>query len=449
MKRRLRLLAGAALLPLALAACGGGSDSGEAAGQIRYALWDPNQLPAYQACEKAFERKNPEIDVKIEQTGWDDYWGNLTTGFVAGTAPDVFTNHLSKYPEFASKNQLAPLNELIERDKVDTGAYFPGLAELWADPEGSRYGLPKDWDTVAVFYNKKMAKEAGISEEEFRNLTWNPQDGGTFEKVVARLTVDKNGVRGDEPGFDKDNVKTYGLALENAGGGGHGQTQWSHFAASNGWRYTNKDVWGDEYHYDDPKFVETIQWWRGLIEKGYMPSLEAALSGVSMVDQFGAGNVAVTTDGSWQTGPYFGLKGVQVGLAPLPAGPSGKRASMFNGLADSIWAGTEKKEAAWQWVKFLGSAQCQDLVAEKAVVFPAIPSSLEVAEEKFKAKGVDVTAFTVHVDEKTTVPFPITDHASDITAALAPALDSIMSFKAEPAAELRKVNADINGLFGK
>ena len=31
---------------------------------------------------------------------------------------------------------------------------------------------------------------------------------------------------------------------------------------------------------DDPKFVETISWWRSLVEKGYMPSLAAATSGV-------------------------------------------------------------------------------------------------------------------------------------------------------------------------
>ena len=48
-------------------------------------------------------RRIPNITVKITQYGWDDYWTKLTTGFVAGTAPDVFTDHLSKYPEFVTK----------------------------------------------------------------------------------------------------------------------------------------------------------------------------------------------------------------------------------------------------------------------------------------------------------------------------------------------------------
>ena len=38
-----------------------------------------------------------------------------------------------------------------------------------------------------------------------------PTDGGTFEKFIAHMTIDSNGVRGDEPGFDKANIKTYGF----------------------------------------------------------------------------------------------------------------------------------------------------------------------------------------------------------------------------------------------
>lgn len=87
---------------------------------IRYTLWDANQLPAYQQCADAFSEQNPDIQIAIEQLGWDDYWTNLTTGFVAGTAPDVFTNHLSRYPEFVANNQLVDLQPLVERDGVDT-----------------------------------------------------------------------------------------------------------------------------------------------------------------------------------------------------------------------------------------------------------------------------------------------------------------------------------------
>src|SRR5688500_7263291 len=173
------LMVAAVLASLILAACGGGGQpAAPAAGggataapaapaasadavTIRYQLWDSAQQPAYQACADEFTKQNPNIVVKIEQLGWGDYWSGLQTSMVGGTAPDVFTNHLAKYPEFASKNQLVDIQPLVERDKVDVNQYIPGLADLWVR-EGKRYGLPKDWDTVAIVYNADMLQRAGV-----------------------------------------------------------------------------------------------------------------------------------------------------------------------------------------------------------------------------------------------------------------------------------------------
>ncbi|HEY8471208.1 MAG TPA: sugar ABC transporter substrate-binding protein [Natronosporangium sp.] len=431
---------------LALTACGG-DDADEGGVTLQYALWEAAQLPAYEECAAAFTAQHPDITVEIQQQGWDDYWNMIVTGLVSGEAPDVFTNHLSRYPEFAANNQILPINEFVERDGVDLDQYFPGLADLWVDPNGDRYGLPKDWDTIAVFYNEDMVAEAGLSEEDLWTMEWNPDDGGSFEDVIARLTVDANGVRGDEPGFDPNNVEVYGLGLQNAGGNGHGQQHWAHYAVSNGFQYTNQEVWGTEYYYDDPRFVETISWHRSLIEKGYMNTLEEALSGVGGIESFGAGRFAMLTDGSWTTRSYYGLEGVNVGLAPVPIGPTGQRASMFNGLADSIFAGTDHVEEAWEWVKFLASRECQDIVGEHAVVFPAIQESTAIATEQYEANGIDASAFTVHVEEDTTFLFPITEHASEIYSILEPTMDSIYSFQADPEQALSEANAQINALF--
>ena len=81
---------------------------------------------------------------------------------------------------------------------------------------------------------------------------------------------------------------------------------------------------------------------------------------------------------------------------------------MYNGLGDSIWVGSNNKAAAAKWVEFLGSAECQDIVGEAGAVFPAIPSGTDKAEAAFKAKGVDVTAFLVHVEDEDDLPVP--DH---------------------------------------
>jgi multiple sugar transport system substrate-binding protein len=452
------LLVGATALSLTLTACGGGGgdesgasseggaiDTSQASGDINYWLWDNNQLPAYQTCADNFKQANPNVNIKISQFSWDDYWSKLTNGFVAGDAPDVFTNHLSKYPEFVTQQQLVPLDETLAKDNFNTNQYQEGLADLWKGPDGKRYGLPKDFDTVALFYNKKLTDAAGLTADQLGQLSWNPTDGGTYEKAIAHLTVDENGKRGDEPGFDKSKIEVYGLGLDGGSGSNVGQTQWSMYTGSTNFQYTDKNPWGTHYNYDNPDFQATIGWFFSLIEKGYMPSL-AAVTGQSSSDLYGAGKYAMITNGSWMINTMFGFKGVETALAPTPIGPSGKRASMYNGLADSIWVGSQNKPAAAKWVEYLGSPDCQNIVGEKGVVFPAIPSATDKAEAAFKAKNVDVTAFTVHIDEKTTFLFPITDYASQIEGIMHPAMDAVASGKAEPSS-LTEANNEVNALF--
>lgn len=432
---------------LALAGCSSASDGGSEGGvtTISYGLWDSNQLPAYQQCAADFEAANPEYKIDIEQIGWDDYWTKITTGFVSGENYDVFTSHVAYYPEFQKNDQVLPLDDYIAADGLDLSIYQDGLVELWQNPDGVQYGLPKDFDTISLFYNEQMVEAAGLTPADLQDLTWNPDDGGTYEELIAHLTVDANGVRGDEAGFDKDNVETYGLWMEGAGGA-DGQTQWSFLTASLGWQQTD-GPWAESYNFDDPRFAETIDWWYSLVEKGYMPTF-AAQSGISWADQLIAGKAAMVPNGSWMTGYVFGSASDSFtpGVAPTPVGPDGQSWSMLNGLADNIAASTDNPDAAWEWVKYLGSAECQDVVADAAVVFPAIKTSTEKAVSAFEANGVDVTAFTDHVEAGTTVLFPITDHKSDVNGIMGPVMEGIMS-GATGTEVLVDANASVDALF--
>ncbi len=457
-RRELLGLASASALAVTLAACGNGSSTGssgatgdaaidtsKASGEVTYWLWDNNQQPAYQKVADNFHAANPGITVKITQYGWNDYWTNITNGFVAGTAPDVFTNHLSMYPQFVSQNQLVPLDATLAKDGVKTDVFQKGLADLWVGPDGHRYGLPKDFDTISIFYNKALVSAAGVKDADLQSLTWNPTDGGTYEKMIAHLTIDVNGVRGDQPGFDKSKVKVYGLGLDGGSGGAYDQTQWSMYTGTTGWTFTDKNPWGTHYNYDKPEFQNTMAWMRSLIAKGYMPSLQA-VTGTASADLFGAGKYAMITNGSWMIKQMFSYKGVQTGLAPTPTGPSGKRSSMFNGLADSIWVGSKNKPAAAKWVEYLGSAAAQDVIGQAGVVFPAIPSGTQAAQAAFKAAGVDVTSFLMQVNDGTTFLFPITEHATQIGNIMQPAVDAVFTGQS-PANSLTSANQQVNALF--
>jgi multiple sugar transport system substrate-binding protein len=430
---------------LALSGCAPAETASEEGVVLNYGLWDANQLPSYETCAADFAAANPGVSVSIEQIGWDDYWSKINTGFVSGDNYDVFTSHLAFFPEFQANEQILPLDEYIAADGIDLEIYQPGLASLWTGQDGKQYGLPKDFDTVAMFYNQLDTEAAGITAEQMASMTWNPTDGGTYEQVIAHLTVDKNGVRGDEAGFDKANVAKYGIWMENSGGG-DGQTQWSFLTGTADWTHTN-GVWGDTYNYDSPAFAETISWWKSIQDKGYMPTWEAQ-DGIGWADQLAAGTVAMASNGSWMTGSVFGSASdtFKPAVAPTPVGPSGERSSMYNGLADNIWAGTEHPDEAAKWVEYLGSTACQDVVAGNAVVFPAIKSSTEKANAAFAAKGVDVNGFLVHITDGTTFLFPITDYKSDVNAIMTPVMEAIMSGQAG-VDTLKAANDEVNALF--
>ncbi|MFF7559668.1 ABC transporter substrate-binding protein [Streptomyces pseudovenezuelae] len=438
--RTLTALAGA--LALCLTGCARSGSAGSSSHTVTYWLWDSNQQPAYQACAKDFEQQNPGLHVKITQLGWDDYWTKLTASFIAGTEPDVFTDHIQKFGQFADLKVLEPLDDL----GIDESAYQPGLAANWMGQDGHRYGSPKDWDTVALFYNKKMTDAAGLTAAQLNDLAWNPEDGGSFEKAVAHLTVDRNGKRGDEPGFDKNNVKVYGLAT-NGGGDGDGQTQWSTFTASAGWSYTDKKRWGTKYKYDSPAYQSAVKWYFGLAKKGYMAPFTDYNSQSNQANtQIAAGKAATAFDGAWMISTYAGFKGLDMRTAVTPEGPTGKRATMMNGLADSITKNARNKEGARKWVKYLASDECQKTVGGYGIVFPATPDGTAAAVAAYRKKGIDVTAFTEPVADKkdfTTFSYPITNYAADVYALMHPAMQDIFG-NGRSVTSLDQTNDQIN-----
>lgn len=447
--RRRTAAAALALTGLAavLTACGpsGASEGEDGTVTLTYWMWDSAQLPGYQACATDFEAANPGVQVNIEQYGWGDYWTQLTARMVAENAPDVFVDHTQQFGKFVEFDQLLDLDPLVERDGLDLEIYQEGLAGLWEGPQAGRYGLPKDWDTEGLFYNETLVEEAGFTAADLDALEWNPTDGGTFEAFLARMTVDASGIRGDEEGFDPDDVEVYGMGYGEAGAG-YGQVQWSPFALSNGWVYADESPWPTSFNYGDPALIETIRWYRSLIEKGYMPPFAVATSGIGATDALANGAYATLVEGSWNARNLVEREGVDLQVAPTPIGPTGARASVINGLGDSIWAGTPNPEEAWLWVKHLASPQCQLSVAETATVFPAVVEATDRAIVAFNDRGINAEAFSVHIDDGTTVPSPVVDRWAQLTTVMQPTMDKIFSFGAEPES-LEQANERVNALW--
>jgi multiple sugar transport system substrate-binding protein len=416
---------------------------------LSYWVWNDFQEPSYKACATEFTRQHPSIKIHFQLYAWVPYWENLEAAFKAGNVPDVFTNHLTMYPDLLQHGRILDIEPYVKRDNVDINQYIPGLAGLWVK-DGKRYGLPKDWDAIAIYYNIDLLKKAGIDPAIMNSWTWNPDDGGTFQKTIAQLTLDDQGRNGLDPKFDKSNVVQWGF-VSNAGDGTTGaQTQWASLAASTGFKLTD-GPWATHYHYDDPRVIETAQWWANLnLVYGYAPGAKyfpADGSGLDRENLFLSGRGAMLIHGSWHINDLAMTGKIPVGIGKLPAGPEGVK-TPTNSLSDAIWMGTKHPEEAWQWVKFLASPTCANIVGDYGVVFPAIPSGVDRALAKYKAQGVDVSAFIDEVSAPGgSFLLPITEHGLEIRDLATPTIWSVFSGRAKAADVFPRLNEDINALF--
>lgn len=420
--RKVVALGATLTLAAVVSACSSGTGGGSGSKTLNWWTWDDKQAAAYKVCATDFEKANPGVTVKISQYNVTDYFTKLTAGFVGGNAPDAFQNSVQFFQAYASQHQLMPLDDFIGKDKFDLSRFSVGV-DAWKFTDGKQYALPLDWAATGVYYNADMLTKAGYSVNDVNNLTWNPDDGGTFGKVVAHLTLDDKGRRGDQPGFDKSHVKTYGLG-EMAAKDFIGQTTWSSFVSTTGWRLGDKSNWPTVFNYADPRFVKTMDWVKSLEDKGYAPKIGQFTSSVSDVDLLSSGKVALETGGSWEASTFAKIPNVKVGIAPTVKGPNGTRSVLSNSNGNNIWAGTKNPDLAWKWVSYMGSEACQSKASTTGTFFPSIPASMDASAQALKAQGVDLSVFTDMLKDKVLYPSPVYGNGAAIQDAIEPQFEA-------------------------
>lgn len=107
---------------------------------------------------QAFQNANPNIVIKKEViTG--DYLQAIQAKIASQTDPDVYYLDVSLASNFISKGVILPLDEYL--DKEDLKDFQPNLLTGY-QKDGKTYGLPKDYNTLALFYNEDMLKAANV-----------------------------------------------------------------------------------------------------------------------------------------------------------------------------------------------------------------------------------------------------------------------------------------------
>ncbi|WGX74695.1 hypothetical protein QJS64_11010 [Paraclostridium bifermentans] len=80
------IITGAVLsLVLGLTGCSStGGNSADGKVELRYAIWDKTHMKAIETLIDGYEKENPNVDIKVEQYSFADYWTKMETAAAGG-----------------------------------------------------------------------------------------------------------------------------------------------------------------------------------------------------------------------------------------------------------------------------------------------------------------------------------------------------------------------------
>lgn len=373
MKLKLGLLTAAAIMAGALVGCGGGGQqapagtegttkAAESAGETKaaesaaetasegtltVAIWDKNQEPGLTEIIKDFTAETG-IKAQIQVTPWEQYWTMLEAGATGGSLPDVFWMHSNEIARYSEYEMLLDLTDRIKSsEKLEMDKFPEEIVEIYNWEGAKQYAIPKDIDTIALWYNKTMFDEAGISYPD-ETWTWD-----TFADAAKKLT--------------KDDGSQYGFAIRPS----NDQAGWYNVVYDMGGEIISGDKKSSGF--DKEGTIKALNYLTGLMKEGYAPPYEVLAENTEEA-LFEAGKVAMIPQGSWMLAELCNNDYVKancdIALLPKDAG-TGKRVSIYNGLGWAASANTSKPEEAWKLIEYLGSKEAQQKQSDLGIVISA------------------------------------------------------------------------------
>ena len=341
------------LASLLLVACGSkpaekAADTGSSEAK-EITLYVEDQYKAYaETVAKAYkEQSGTTVNIKSgDQMGGLD---KLSLDNQSGQAPDVM---MAPYDRVGSLGTDGQLSEVKLSDGAKTDDKTKSLVTA---ADGKVYGAPAVIESLVMYYNKDLVKEAPKTFADLENLAKDSKYAfaGEDGKTSAFLA--------DWTNF----YFAYGLL---AGNGGY-------VFGQNGKDAKDIGLAND----GSIKGINYAKSWYEKWPKG-MQDTEGAANLIQT--QFQEGKTAAIIDGPWKAQAFKDAK-VNYGVATIPTLPNGKDYAAFGGgKAWIIPSSTKNLEAAQKFVDFLVSTEEQKAFYDKTNEIPANTEARSYAEGK-------------------------------------------------------------------
>ncbi|KPC84545.1 MULTISPECIES: extracellular solute-binding protein [Streptomyces] len=357
MRRGITATALVATLALAATACGsddesgGSKSSGELSGTVTW--WDTSNVGSedkvFKKIAEGFEKKHPKVDVKYVNVPFGEAQNKFKNAAQAGSgAPDVIRSEVAWTPEFASLGYLAPLDGTTALKDQDD---FLKQAAASTKYEGKTFAVPQVIDSMGIFYNKKMFKDAGVE----------PPATIADLKTIAKKIKDKTG-------------KT-GLYLR-----GDDSYYFLSFLYGEGGDLVDAD--SKKVTVDSAEGVKAFGVVKDLVDSGAAKT-DATDGWENMMQSFKNGDAAMMINGPWAvadtlTGKQFTDK-ANLGISTVPAGSAAQGAPQ-GGHNLGVYAGSKNIDASYAFVEYMTSVESQAQTAGELNLLPTRTSAYSKKE---------------------------------------------------------------------
>ncbi|HWU59824.1 MAG TPA: ABC transporter substrate-binding protein [Microbacteriaceae bacterium] len=322
------VVAGAATLALALSGCS--ASSADSSGPVTLKVWTGftgGDRPGYATIVKDFEKTHPNIKVDMTVQPWDTIQQKLPSAWLTGQGPDVaaVSSDPNAVAQYVKTRSVLPITETGSGDsKINTSKFAPGTVREFTY-DGKLYGVPANFATLSLYYNKKLFEAAGIA---------NPP------KTVAELAQDAKTLTANG---------NYGIALAD------NQTiqMWPVLQWLEG---------GDIVNAKNCSVLQTaagqqsLKTWADLVANDKVSPV--GLTGAQADSLFSAGKAAMEINGPWAASGYKSA-GIDLGIVKVPVGVDGKSSTLGSIAPLSISAKTKYPKQAQEFLAFWTSKATQ------------------------------------------------------------------------------------------
>lgn len=320
---------------------------------IKFVTWEYETRLGLQECIKVFQERNPEIKIEVIDIPAKNYGDKLLIMLTSRENMDLFSvKDMPLYSTYVGRKYVYPLNDLVERDNVDLSIMNKFMDILTIN--GKYYALPYRSDLWVLYYNKEIFDKAGISYPS-NDMTWQEF------REKARLVTSGQG-----------NDKIYGAYIHT----------WKSLACNLGVQKGKTLVDGE---YDFLKDGYELYLKMIYEDKSAMSYGKAITSNAHYCTQFEVGKAAMIYMGTWNirrliSDARVGKHNVDWGIVKSPHWSGIESENTISVITPiAIHNNSNKKEAAWKFVKFMNGEVAARILAQNSTL-PArkTPEVLEI-----------------------------------------------------------------------